>query len=148
MANDDIVVDRDGYLWRRNWLGDLEPVRDDWGNHLREGGGDSGCFITSACIRYRGLSDDCEELAALRRFRDGYVATLPEGSGVIEEYYRNAPRVVAAIENSLDRDYVYRDLYAAEVATVLRLLEEGRDREAFERCMTAYGKLKDRYLLD
>lgn len=30
----------------------------------------SGCFLTSACVKYKGLSDDCKELTELRQFRD------------------------------------------------------------------------------
>lgn len=33
-------VDDEGYVWEyNNWTGNWEPVRDNWGNHVREGGG-------------------------------------------------------------------------------------------------------------
>lgn len=146
MADDNIRVDREGCLWRETWSGEWVPVRDTWGNHLREEGGGSGCFITTACAEARGFADDCEELKAFRRFRDGYVNSLPEGEQVVGEYYLNAPRVVAAIENSTNRDEIYHDLYSEEIEDVLDLLAEGQEREAFGRCMAAYRRLKQRYL--
>lgn len=148
MAGEEIVVDRDGFLWRRTWWGDWEPVRDTWGNHIREEGGGDGCFITTACLTARGLGDDCEQLETFRSFRDSYVRALPDGERIIEEYYRNAPRVVAAIEHSSDRRQTYQRLYEQEIGGVLELLCEGHEREAFERCMAAYERLKEGYLRD
>lgn len=145
MADDEIIVDRDGYLWRRTWWGDWEPVRDTLGNHVREQGGGEGCFITTACLTARGLPDDCEQLEAFRSFRDSYVRALPDGERIIEEYYRNAPRVVAAIEYSTGPQQTYRTLYKEEVSGVLELLYEGREQEAFKRCMVAYKRLKQSY---
>ena len=32
-------------------------------------GNSGGCFLTTACVTYRGLADDCYELNVLRNFR-------------------------------------------------------------------------------
>ena len=59
---------------------------------LRKNQSSSGCYITSACVRARGLPDDCLEMETLRAFRDGYLASQPGGREDIEEYYAKAPQ--------------------------------------------------------
>ena len=34
---------------------------------------DNNCFITTACVKYYGLKDNCYQLEILRKFRDGYL---------------------------------------------------------------------------
>jgi len=58
------------------------------------GGGGKKCFITTACCEKVGLSDDCFELTALRRFRDGAMAATADGRREIQLYYRLAPLVL------------------------------------------------------
>ena len=53
------------------------------------GSGTEGCYLTSACVTARGLSDQCEELQALRSFRDGYLSEQPGGPAEIEQYLCN-----------------------------------------------------------
>jgi hypothetical protein len=53
-----------------------------------------GCFITTACCELLGLPDDCFELTALRRYRDGVLAKLPGGKADIARYYVLAPQVL------------------------------------------------------
>jgi hypothetical protein len=63
-----------------------------------EGGGAPGqCFITAACCTLVGLSDDCFELTALRRFRDRDLAAMPGGAEDIALYYRTAPAILDAM---------------------------------------------------
>lgn len=58
------------------------------------------CFITTAVCLEEGKDDDCAELTAFRSFRDGYLQTCPDGSDLIEEYYRIAPAIVMEIDKS------------------------------------------------
>ncbi len=53
-----------------------------------------GCFITTACCELLGLPDDCFELNALRRYRDGVLAKLPGGEAAIARYYVLAPQLL------------------------------------------------------
>ncbi|WP_434686691.1 eCIS core domain-containing protein [Pseudanabaena minima] len=70
-----------------------------------------GCYITTACINARGLSDDCEELQTLRQFRDQYMLNLPSGQDLVEFYYEQSPRIVNAIDKSERSEAIYEDLY-------------------------------------
>ena len=67
----------------------------------------SGCFLTTACVEYKGLADDCEELTKLRAFRDNYLKTTEEGKAVVEEYYRIAPQIVEKINASAKKAEIY-----------------------------------------
>ena len=46
------------------------------------------CFLTTACVQYAGLEDDCEELTIMRNFRDDYLLRQDSGKQLVEEYYR------------------------------------------------------------
>ena len=76
----------------------------------------AGCFLTSACVKSRGLSDDCKELTVLRAYRDGYLSSLPEGKSEVKHYYKCAPGIVKRIDSLPDAkarwDEIYRDLIA------------------------------------
>jgi hypothetical protein len=56
-----------------------------------------GCFITTACCEVLGLGDDCFELRALRRYRDGVLAKRPGGPADIAAYYNLAPLILAQL---------------------------------------------------
>lgn len=60
--------------------------------------GDAGCFLTTACCKYKGLPDDCYELEMLRRFRDNVLLINEEGKKLVKEYYHIAPGLVEKIE--------------------------------------------------
>ncbi len=153
-------TDNDGYVWEYSgWTGNWEPVRDNWGNQLREGGGPwwgsggrrerdeggEGCFVTTACVEARGLPDDCAELEGMREFRDGYVAGLPHGAEVIEAYYALAPQIVAAIDRSPERAVVYEELYSRWLTASLELIRAGKHEEALENCVEVLRELAERY---
>lgn len=80
----------------------------------RTGGGRSGCFLTTAVTERRDEADDGPTLTTLRGFRDGYMAALPEGPALIEEYYQDAPRIVSAIPaDHPDWDWIAAQVDAA-----------------------------------
>ena len=116
--------DREGYTsWDvdGDWNGDYETYReareaghpnarevhdncsscDGRGDANEDNEGDNGdrndCFLTTAVTRIRGEADDGPTLATLREFRDGWMATRPDGSDLIRQYYDIAPLIVAAI---------------------------------------------------
>ncbi|HET9181234.1 MAG TPA: hypothetical protein VFP59_03800 [Candidatus Angelobacter sp.] len=76
----------------------------------RESG--SSCFLTTACVSARRLPDSCEELTVLRAFRDGYMRSLPDGPGMIRQYYETAPALVQAIDCRPDKKDIYDEIYA------------------------------------
>ena len=92
---------------------------------------DSGCYLTTACMRAlsQSFNDDCHELGTLRAFRDAYVKERhPEA---VEEYYRVAPKIVAAISQREYSQSIYQKIYEELVLGTLRLIERNLCEEAY-----------------
>lgn len=104
------------------------------------------CFITTAVCSAEGKPDDCAELAAFRRFRDGYLSACPDGKDLIAEYYDIAPAIVAVIDYCCDAPAVYTHLRQTYLAQCYDALLAGKNEE----CKACYSDmvqtLKLRYL--
>jgi hypothetical protein len=61
------------------------------------GYGGVACYLTTACCRWKGLPDDCEELTILRAFRDECVP-----KSLVREYYAIQDRLEALINNKAE----------------------------------------------
>lgn len=96
----------------------------------------SRCYLTSACVEYRGLPDDCNELAVLRAFRDGWLSAQPGGPALIDEYYRVAPAIVDAIEMTGLQRAIYPRVFSV-VRGCVQSIEARRPSQA----MQAYRSL-------
>lgn len=90
----------------------------------------SGCFLTSACVEYKGLTDDCYELATLRYFRDDYLRHTEYGDNEICEYYHIAPSIVEKIKQDSNHMAVFQRIYDELVLPCVRLIERGLKHEA------------------
>lgn len=55
--------------------GDITGYIQDDGRLTDKYGDTTGYILTTACVEYKGLSDDCEELTVLREFTDNYMET-------------------------------------------------------------------------
>jgi hypothetical protein len=117
----DCVSLRSGLDWASERKEALAKLADEEKCTPPEG----GCFITAACCEVLGLGDDCFELRALRRYRDGVLAKLPGGERTIALYYGLAPLILARLPREA-REKRLRSLYArfilpASLAARLRL---------------------------
>ena len=108
-------------------------------------GGGSGCYLTSACVDYMGKPDNCEELTALRNFRDGYMKKSAVGARLVEEYYAVAPQIVKAIDKSPERDGYYNYIYG-EIKTCVALINAGKYKETQKRYTQMVTRLKEQLL--
>ncbi len=103
------------------------------------------CFITTACCRNRNKPDDCYELTLLRRYRDTYMASLPEGEKLITAYYDIAPSIVKHISRRPDADSIYDTVWNTYILPCISLIESGK----YEECLALYEKmvmeLKEKY---
>ena len=84
-----------------------------------------GCFLTSACVEAKGLSDNCYELNTLRSFRDNYLRNMPGGLAEIETYYRVSPVIVAEIHKKDDAFAILSSLYDNLVQPCVKMIENG-----------------------
>lgn len=104
------------------------------------------CFITTAICRQAGKPDDCPELTAFRRFRDGYLAHLPQGPALIAEYYRLAPRIVLAVELCHDPDTLWAQVRREHLEPCYEALCQGNNATCLERYGNMVRCLERRYL--
>jgi hypothetical protein len=59
---------------------------------------DNNCFITTACVKYYGLNDNCYQLKTLRKFRDTYLLKSHENALLVGQYYCIAPNLVMLLK--------------------------------------------------
>lgn len=107
--------------------------------------GGGGCYLTGACVDYLGKPDDCEELTALRNFRDGYMKKSAEGARLVEEYYEVAPKIVKAIEASPEKSKYYDYIYG-KIKTCMALIAQGSLEETQKEYTDMVAYLKNKLL--
>ena len=134
-------VKRDKYMRKvgldpRDYGSRLEsPKKKDWdwgmGNSAQDSSSDDSCFVTTACIKSRGLPDDCEELTVLRAFRDSWVKKRPGGAEDIMRYYTEAPGIVARIDGREDAAEVWDEVYFGMVRPCVEMIRKGNEEGAY-----------------
>lgn len=117
--------------------------RDPKNRQNASSGGDSGCFLTSACVKARGLPDDCEELTVLRQYRDGYLRSRPDGAEEIREYYHIAPQIVEAVNAKGNALEIWNRVYEEMVLPCVRMIQNGAMEDAFQLYKDYTIKLAD-----
>ena len=123
---------------------DRKPSSSKSGSH--PGSGSEGCYLTSACVAARGLSDHCEELQTLRSFRDGYLASQPGGRAEIEQYYATAPAIVEAINKSPNAAAVWNTVYEELVKPCVQMIHANKNAQAHQLYKSYANKLARQYL--
>jgi len=98
------------------------------------------CLVTTACVRWAGLPDDCRELTLIRRLRDEHVRHLREGEAILEAYARLAPPLIRRIEAAEDADAVWARLLAV-IRRTAELVEAGRLSEALRIGWSEFRRL-------
>jgi len=119
---------------------------DDNSNYHGASDDDSGgCFVTTACMKSKGLPDDCIELTTLRTFRDTYVLNLSTGQKLYFEYKLLAPRIVLAINNREDSKDVYDEIYSI-ILQIVALINDGNNSLALDEYIQMINSLKETLL--
>ena len=106
----------------------------------------SGCYLTTACTKAMGLSDDCYELETLRRYRDTYLKSAPGGQCDICEYYEIAPQIVRKINEKPNSLTIWQRVYEELIVPCVKLIETGKNEEAREQYTSYTKSLKMTYL--
>ena len=120
---------------RENGLNPDKYYKDDnpksSGSSSSGGNDSSGCFLTSACVKAKGLADDCKELEILRNFRDNYMSTLPDGKAEIRRYYEIAPIIVDNINRQSDSWSIWEHVYNGLIIPAVDLIKAGNNEQAY-----------------
>lgn len=106
----------------------------------------NNCFITTAVCGSFGKADDCFELTAFRKFRDGWLTAQPDGKSLIAEYYAVAPRIVAKINSFADAAKIYKHIWQKYLAPCLKFIERGDNVACKNKYVEMVCELKRRYL--
>lgn len=92
----------------------------------------SPCFISTACIKAKGLPDNCNELKILREFRDNYLLKSREGEKLVNEYYRLSPKIVDILRSKDNSNEVFCELYYSLVLKSIKKIKAGKNKEAIK----------------
>jgi len=103
-----------------------------------------GCFLTTACVNYAGLPDECFELQILRDFRDNYLALTPEGQALIHQYYVEAPIIVDFINSDQQREFILEGVLET-VRECVDYICCQRPNDALTSYMKMYQRLRFKY---
>lgn len=131
-------IDDDGNVYKgSSWFTEdkVASVKDD---------DSSGCFLTTACVKFTGLDDDCPELQTLRHFRDSFVINLPNGKQMLQEYYRNAPKILSKFVGTREEGLILTGIYA-NITKAVRLIQSGNNYEALNCYRNMYQDLMERF---
>ena len=107
--------------------------------------GNSGCYLTTACVDYKGLSDDCIELNTLRKFRDTYMLETEERKADVLKYYQEAPAIVDAINKSDNASATLEELYSNVIVPCVELIQDGEYDQAYQKYKKMVKDLKDNF---
>ena len=105
-----------------------------------------GCVISSACVKAKGLPDDCAELETLRFWRDKLKKENERFKTSVDEYYMLAPEIVKRIDSDNNAKSIYGDLFENMVRKTVKLLQENKTDEAVEHYNSCYASLKEKYI--
>ncbi len=100
-----------------------------------------GCFLTTACVEAKGLSDDCLELQTLRNFRDNVLLQDPQGRNDVSEYYSVAPKIVASINKQHDAKLIWGKIYQ-DIKKAVDLIMRKDNQGAYEHYKQMVGNLE------
>ena len=70
------------------------------------------CFITTACVEFYGLKDNCSQLNKLRMFRDEYLGKSIEGIELVNRYYKIAPRIVELLKRESNKEIIFEEIFS------------------------------------
>lgn len=72
---------------------------------------DEDCFVTTACIKYYGLRENCYQLQTLRKFRDNYLMKSVNNRILVQNYYFIAPQLVHLLEIDKKRKSLFKFIF-------------------------------------
>ena len=109
---------------------------------------DSLCFVTTAVCKSLKKEDNCEELQMMRYLRDIFVSSSSDGELLVLEYYRVGPIIVHKIDESVNSDFIYTDLWQKYLKRCCQLQKEKRFKDALDVYIEMVKMLCDRYKIE
>ncbi len=105
----------------------------------------SMCFITTAVCLTMGKPDDCDELTEMRRFRDEWLRFQPDGTELIENYYKTAPTIVEQINKEDNRKEIFASIYRDYILPCVEQAKKGCYSESKKIYVAMVDRLNAQY---
>lgn len=109
--------------------------------HEAKDAGKGGCFLTTACVEYAGYDDSCYQLEILRKFRDNYLKQLPNGGELVAEYYKLAPKIIEAINESTEKEVILTDMLE-QINEAVSAIKKNENHKALNIYSDMFNSLK------
>jgi len=125
-------ISRSGEVYEKGFFGgDKEKVGETKNN----------CLLSSACVAARGLTDDCDELTTIRKFRRDHLEGTQRGNVILQEYQDISCKILRWIDGRVDRKVLYENLYRRLVIGTTNLIRS----EQFEAAINHYQSIVREY---
>ena len=105
-----------------------------------------GCFISTAVCAGLGKQDDCEELELLRHYRDTILLQQVDGPASVRQYYRLAPMIVRAIEQSSQTEQIYAEILERYLLPAIGQIRTKKYDGAYQSYRQMVEQLSERFL--
>lgn len=105
----------------------------DGGGSSGGSAGGGGCFITTAAVQHAGEKDNGEVLNTLRHFRDTYMRENKDRQKDIQWYYKNAPKIVNALDSSPIGEAAYKKMFAEYIKPAYAAIKSGNNEDAYKK---------------
>ncbi len=136
---------KSGEIWDKGYKEGAKHRNDDSSNDDSSNG---GCYLTTACINSKGLSNNCLELNVLRRFRDSVLLPTSKGREAVKEYYKIAPEIILLVNKKEGKNAinVWNSLYE-DVQKAVSLVMKKDFNKAFTHYKQMTSRLKENYFV-
>ncbi|WP_144053801.1 hypothetical protein [Baaleninema simplex] len=106
-----------------------------------------GCYITTATCLALGKKDNCDELEALRWYRDNVLIKSKDGAKAAIEYYRSAKNVIDTLNQQSEREAkeIYQHIYDKYVAPAVKAVTDKDYPKAKAIFLEALADMKGRF---
>ena len=108
-------------------------------------GSSGGCFLTTACVQHKQLTDDCDELETLRYLRDQFMKNDKACVELVKQYQVSGPAIVRAINNCENKGEIYDYMYDRMILPSVNLVKQESYSEAVEYYKTFVKALLKQY---
>ena len=105
-----------------------------------------GCYITTVTVNILGLSDNCEELDTLRKFRKNYLQKLPSCKDLLIKYDAIGPILAKSISKDDNAFDVALDLFNIYIRGAVSYIKAGKYKEAIVLYSEMTNNLMRKYL--
>lgn len=117
---------------------DFQSIQDGFRSKL--------CYITTAVCTSLQKPEDCYELTLLKQYRDNYLAEMPGGADLIQNYYNIAPTIVKRIGKNKKAEDTYRMIWEQYLSPCIALIEAQQHEACRRRYQEMVEKLHKEYM--